>query len=394
MQTGHESTSGDESDEPSLDERSQFYYHGPSPTAGFSKWQLKGKRNIRNINKRPKDRSSHRRYVETQGRSMSQKAPSHTVSYYHDNGCINDDFMEDDFDPHSQGYSKRGYLPSETASKRHNIVGQNMIDWEELAWGRPLSRYWDERGGFFNPMFGGRNGHDLLIDVDLDVQANRQGGEHVPWVSLMSRLNGKAIIGHPIQIETLEDGSTDTIALTNDACDNVRYDSDRSRVPPVWRTAKRTANFRVPRPHPSSSQVDGDEDVDNQFIHQSGKVRSKKSNSKGILTKKTHSLNGARTPYQGMKKPSRKTNLSSSQKTKPLSSIGFDQKIPTKRKEDPSYYSDGMMKAMDSGPPTMACIPVKLVFSRLLEAVGRPPSASASAKHGFPVNSNNERNPA
>lgn len=388
MQAGHESTSSDESDELSLDDRSQFYFHDPSPAAGVSKWQLKGKRNVRNINKRPVDRFTHGTYLETRGRSIGQRTLNHNLSYYHDNGYANDaDYMEDDFDPHSQGFGKRGYLPSQAVARRQNFIGQNMIDWEELTWGRPLRGFWEERGGYFNPMFGGRNGHDLLIDVDLKVQASRQGGEHVPWVSLSSRLNGKAIIGHPIQIETLDDGLTDILVSTSDACSDV-YDIDRSRVPPVWRTAKRTANFRVPRPHPSSSQLDGDEDVDNQYIHQSGKVQSKKSHASnsvrkgGILMKKTHSPHVARSPLQGTKKPFRKVNPSSSQKTKTLASIGFDQKVPTKRKEDDtsSFYNDRVIKSVDSGLPTVACIPVKLVFSRLLEAVGRPPSTPA--KHG------------
>eukprot|EP01018_Ginkgo_biloba_P022135 Gb_24789 [translate_table: standard] len=48
------------------------------------------------------------------------------------------------------------------------------------------------------------------FDVSLDVQATYQG-EHVPLVSLMSRLNGKAIVGHPVTIEILEDGYCDAL---------------------------------------------------------------------------------------------------------------------------------------------------------------------------------------
>ncbi|XP_021762067.1 uncharacterized protein At1g51745-like [Chenopodium quinoa] len=375
VQTGHESTTSDDSEDG--DERSELYFHDLSRAAAVSKWQLKGKRNVRNINKRPGERFTSGSYLETRGWSMSQRAPNHSLIYSHNNGYTYDtDYMEDDFDCHSQGFSKRGYLPSQAAARRQNFTGQNMSDWEELTWGRPLRGFWEDRSGYFNPMFGGRNGHDLLIDVDLKVQANRQGGEHVPWVSLMSRLNGKAIIGHPIQIETLEDGSTDIIVSACDVYGDVRYDSDRSKVPPIWRTAKRTANFRVPRPRSSSSQMDGNEDSDNQSIHQSVKVRSKKSHASnsvrkdGILMKKNHSSHVTRTPLHGAKKLSRKVNSSSNQKTKTLSSIGFDQKFPTEKKE-----GDGVIKSVNSGPQTVACIPVKLIFSRLLEAVGRLPSA-------------------
>lgn len=372
MQVSHGSTSSDEFDERSLDDRSQCYLHDPSPGAGVSKWQLKGKRNVRNINRTPIERFANRTHLQIRGRSMSMRAPSSSLSYYHDNGYPNDaDFKEDKFDPQSPGF----YLPSLETTRKQNFIGQNMVYLEEFTWGRPYRAYWDDRGSYFNPIFDGQDGYDLLIDVDLNVQANRRGNEHVPWVSLVSRLNGKAIIGHPIQIETLDDGSTDFFVTTSDACCNVRYDVDRSKVPQVWRTAKRTAIFRVPRPHSSSSQLDDAED--NQYTRQSRKVSCKKSRvsnsvSKGKLMKRnTHSS-----------KPCWKVNLSYNQKTKTLSSIDINQKFPIKRKEeDTSNHINRVMKSVVSMPPTVACIPVKLVFSRLLETVGRSPSAPS--KHGF-----------
>jgi len=39
----------------------------------------------------------------------------------------------------------------------------------------------------------------------------------------MSRLNEKAITGHPIQIEALEDGLTEMFISTSDACDDSIY---------------------------------------------------------------------------------------------------------------------------------------------------------------------------
>lgn len=53
-----------------------------------------------------------------------------------------------------------------------------------------------------------------MIDVDLTIQASYRKG--VPIVSLTSKLDGKAIIGHPIQSEPLEDGSSETIVSIND----------------------------------------------------------------------------------------------------------------------------------------------------------------------------------
>ncbi|KAK8947802.1 hypothetical protein KSP40_PGU004526 [Platanthera guangdongensis] len=61
----------------------------------------------------------------------------------------------------------------------------------------PNSSFWEEPPGHFDPAY---ELEPLLVDIDLKVEATYQG-EHVPLVSLMSRLNGKAIIGHPIQVE-------------------------------------------------------------------------------------------------------------------------------------------------------------------------------------------------
>uniref|UniRef100_A0A2P2JH72 Uncharacterized protein n=1 Tax=Rhizophora mucronata TaxID=61149 RepID=A0A2P2JH72_RHIMU len=49
---------------------------------------------------------------------------------------------------------------------------------------------------------------------------------------------------------------------------------------------------------------------------------------------------------------------------------------------------DGLMKTHATGLTTVACIPVKLVFSRLLEKINRPP-LKASGK-AFGSNRNTE----
>ncbi|KAI4355540.1 hypothetical protein L6164_004301 [Bauhinia variegata] len=67
--------------------------------------------------------------------------------------------------------------------------------------------------------FPGRNYHSdaSLYDVKLEVKASYRP-QHVPLVSLMSKLNGKAIVGHPLTIEVLNDGYCDE-ALCNTGCD-------------------------------------------------------------------------------------------------------------------------------------------------------------------------------
>ncbi|GAB4858194.1 hypothetical protein Ancab_009591 [Ancistrocladus abbreviatus] len=398
LQRQHESTSSEELDVSSADDASHFHFHNPvSSSMGFSKWKLKGKRNIRNLTRRSMGSFTHGMYLEGR-RFLNQMTPGHSLSYYHDNNdYINEvDIIEDDTGSCVEGFGKRGYLSKLRGPPgRQNFLSQKLIDWEELTWGdRPFRGYLDERSDYFNPAYVGRHGRDMLIDVDLKVQANHQG-EHVPWVSLMSKLNGKAIIGHPIQIETLEDGSTDAILSTTNAFFNCGYDDDGNRVPPVWSTARRTANFRVPRPY-LLPQPDGD-DPDNQYFDHDRNWQFKKSaaassvHKQGSLKKSLSHV--PRPPPQRMKKPLKKMSLSASQKTRTLSSIGNNQKLSHRpRDAGANYCIDGVIKPLVSGPPTVACIPVKLVFSRLLEAVGRPPSGPTN--HGVLVNSNKERNPS
>ncbi|GAB4826408.1 hypothetical protein Ancab_009273 [Ancistrocladus abbreviatus] len=388
-----ESTSSEDVSSP--DDASHFHFHNPiSSSMGFSKWELKGKRNIRNLTRRSMDFGfTHRVHLGGGRRSFKQMTRGRNLSYYHDNDdYINEDFIEDDLGFHMEGFGKRGYLSKFRALPgSQNFLSKKFIDWEELMWGdRPFRGFLVERGDYFNPAYVGRHGHDMLIDVDLKVQAKKQG-EHVPWVSLMSKLDGKAIIGHPIQIETLEDGSTDVLLSTTDAFSNCGYNNDGNRVPPVWGTARTTANFRVRQPHLSAQPEGGD--PDSPYFDQDGKWQFKKSAATSSVHKKNlsrKSLSHVPRPLlQQMKKPIKKANLSTSQKTRTLSSIGNNRRLCHRaRGTGSNHYLDEVIKPLVSGPPTVACIPVKLVFSRLLEAVGRPPSGPA--KHGVFVNSSNK----
>ncbi|KAK8948784.1 hypothetical protein KSP39_PZI005458 [Platanthera zijinensis] len=54
-----------------------------------------------------------------------------------------------------------------------------------------------------------------LYDVELKVQANYHG-QRAPLVSVVSKLNGKAIVGHAITVDVLSDGSS--TALLNGIC--------------------------------------------------------------------------------------------------------------------------------------------------------------------------------
>ncbi|KAK7255538.1 hypothetical protein RIF29_28951 [Crotalaria pallida] len=65
----------------------------------------------------------------------------------------------------------------------------------------------------------GRNycSDDSLYDIKLEVKSSYRP-QHVPLVSLVSKVNGKAFIGHPLTVEALDDGHCDKV-LSGIECD-------------------------------------------------------------------------------------------------------------------------------------------------------------------------------
>ncbi|KAM0023914.1 putative PWWP domain containing protein PWWP2 [Helianthus debilis subsp. tardiflorus] len=185
-----------------------------------------------------------------------------------------------------------------------------IINWEDPE---PESCF--KGGGYYHhdPVYVSSSSSrikSMLIDVDVGVQSGYQR-EHVPMISLMTAA--------------------------------AAYDSTLQ----PWRTARRTAKCRVPRP-PHLSTLE--EDQDEYLVDEDGRGNRK---SRKLLKKAHH----------------RKTGTSSSnQKTRTLSSIGGTQQ---QQQQQPimdlvCYEDEGMMKP-EPLPTAVACIPVKLVFSRLHE---------------------------
>ncbi|XP_076909085.1 uncharacterized protein At1g51745-like [Bidens hawaiensis] len=218
---------------------------------------------------------------------------------------------------------------------------------EEINWEDPdpepehclKGGYWDDPSVYVSSsprqiQFGTGRIKSMLIDVDVGVQSGYQR-EHVPMISLMSKLNDKAIVGHPIPVETLEDASSDFILLS--AGDDESLGAGATLQP--WRTARRTAKCRVPRP-PHSSTLE--EDQYEYLVDEDGKGNRK---SKKKLHQRTSSCN---------------------QKIRTLSSIGGSGTPQQQMMDLVCYENEGVMKP-ESLPTAVACIPVKLVFSRLHE---------------------------
>ncbi|KAJ9539560.1 LOW QUALITY PROTEIN: hypothetical protein OSB04_026066 [Centaurea solstitialis] len=292
-------------------------------SVAVSKWQLKGKRNSRSLTKR---------YQNVSERKVSMSS-SHWVSFKGEDmyGGDGGDSFEKNFRNQVIGHRRRDL-----------DCGHDILNWEELT-RNDQKGYWEQSGEYHDPVyvsrqFGGRM-KSMLIDVDVEVQSER----HVPMISLMSKLNEKAIVGHPIPIETLEDGSSDMILSAADElleAESLGYDTTLQ----PWRTARRTAKCRVPR----LSTLEEEEERHDYVDEEDGKASAHKGK-----------------PAKLLKKPQRRSSSSCSQKIRTLSSIGGSQQ--QQQVMDSKVEGEGGVMKPESLPTAVACIPVKLVFSRLHE---------------------------
>ncbi|XP_059667377.1 uncharacterized protein At1g51745 isoform X2 [Cornus florida] len=367
----HGSMSSDEPDDLLLTgDMSDLCPHDPvSASAGVSKWQLKGKRNNRSFTKRSVDIKGPERFIY--GMTLDEEGS---------NGCDEVDAVEKNISTRMGGFDNKGYsVISKSTSRRVDRFNRNIIGWEDLAWNdQPAYTGFREDFGLDSGFvgrnhFGGRT-KSILVDVDLKVQSGYQR-ERVPMISLMSKFNGQAIVGHPIQIEALDNGSSEILLSAADEFLPEILDKDAT-LPPVWRTARRTANFRVPRPHPSTT-VDGDETAEHfRHFNQDRKVLFKKSNAgsfghkTSMMTKNLSHVSHPPIDRKFQRKTPKKISLSSNQKIRTLSSISTERKLNSVPKLSNNSYQVGGLIKPEPGPTAVACIPVKLVFSRLYEELG------------------------
>lgn len=146
-----------------------------------------------------------------------------------------------------------------------------------------------------------------LYDVKLEVRANYRP-QHVPLVSLMSKLNGKAIVGHPLTVEALDEGRCNILLS------RIGYDLEGGKM--AYRKPN-SVNGRIPTKHLA--------------------LQPRRSPSKSPKTKKSGLL---------------------PKKIRKLSSLTGHRQSECRRPavEKPKG-------------PVIACVPLKLVFSRINEAV-------------------------
>eukprot|EP01018_Ginkgo_biloba_P021122 Gb_25770 [translate_table: standard] len=154
---------------------------------GVSKWQSKGKRNMRTQNKKHYESSNGKNFLKTNDACTSLV--------------------------HGIAFEDKVHSSEELRTKK---VSNNTYE-------EPVSSKKGEQqlNHFLFPDVLLRDGsRERNVQVFYDGQHLRQvnslprteaEGEHVLLVSLMSRLNGKAIVGHPVTVETLEYGYCDAL---------------------------------------------------------------------------------------------------------------------------------------------------------------------------------------
>lgn len=162
-----------------------------------------------------------------------------------------------------------------------------------------------------------------LYEVNLEVKASYRP-QHVPYISLMSKLNCQPIIGHPLTVEVLDDGFCDLLVsgpecyLTSSSCelddDPQEKFSAFTSVDFDYEAKPNIGGGRVPTKHLT--------------LHRVSPSKSQKTRKNGLSSKKIRKLSS----LTGSRKQSE------------------DEKKPVVEK----------IKG-----PAVACVPLKVVFSRI-----------------------------
>ncbi|CAK9174512.1 unnamed protein product [Ilex paraguariensis] len=165
------------------------------------------------------------------------------------------------------------------------------------------------------------NADSPLYDVNLEVKASYRP-QHVPYISLMSKLNGQPITGHPLTIEVLEDGYCDLMLSVSECYSSISELDDGVGENTLALQGVDMANVRRP-------------------------------NSDGRIPTKHIALQSHVSPR---KSPKSRKNGFLSKKIRKLSSLTGSHKLCVGEKKPVVEKLKG---------PAVACVPIKVVFSRI-----------------------------
>jgi hypothetical protein len=279
---------------------------------GASKWQLKGKRNSRHTSKNRKQDSRKDDMDDEPNAYLAgmehldgfRQGPDQKVDC---GGGKSEPFSEYRVDAVRDRSKSSSHGEGMRAATVELSVPQRSLPYRQSRF-MVNSRYQTSD-------FPGRNlsSCSKLFNVEIKVQRNYRQ-QHVPLVSLMSKLNGKAIVGHPLTIENLDDGYSDLMLGSNER--DTTHVTEGETPKPGYVAMRNIEAGRTPARRMTMKP-------------RSSPRKSHKLRKCGLLSKKIRKLSS----------------------------------LTGKRVED--------RKPVVEKPegPVIACIPLKLVFSRINEAV-------------------------
>ncbi|GMI77948.1 PRO-TRP-PRO-TRP protein 3 [Hibiscus trionum] len=271
---------------------------------GAAEWQLKGKRKSRQISE--KQKQDPRKFAD-----MVDEPNAYVAGIDHLDGFSQGSDQKVDCNTVEDQLDGFGDWKSRQPRVRGSIMEAKVLPDGSVNLQRSLpyrqSRY-TVNPRYQTTDFPGKtySADSSLYDIKIEVKAEYQP-QYVPLVSLMSKLNGQAIVGHPLTVEALNDDSYDN--PSQEAAKECT-ESDHS--------LKRNSGGRVPRKHIK---------LQSQFPSR----KSKKAKKSGLLSKKTRRLSSL-----------------------------TGQKLGVAVRKLVAEKPNG---------PVIACIPLKLVFSRINEAL-------------------------
>lgn len=193
-----------------------------------------------------------------------------------------------------------------------------------------------------------RDAKETLIDVEIEVLASYRE-VHVPLVSMMSRLNGKAIVGHPVNIEVLE-GVGEAQVLKKNLGEELLHSHLSRTCQLVWKTSKRTPVSYSPL-LPSTCE---------------DKKITRACEGFGGLTcsAKISDLSKTAVPVKSLKKQQISNRSRKVFHTNRLRSVGNPDNLQSGMNDGGAFKGEAML-------PPVACVPVKDIFGKLLAAVSK-----------------------
>lgn len=261
-----------------------------------SKWQLKRKRNSRNASKNRKLKSIDVDDELVDSNPLGGSLASDVFTYRGKSRPIGESHS-DEF----QGWTRN------SSDKEPHLTPQRSLPYRQSRFTvHPKYRMSDLSVRNYNV-------DSSLFDVHLEVKASHRP-QGVPYISLMSKLNGRPVTGHPITVEVLDDGFCDLLIKGRSECYSSSCDLDlglRGNVLLAGMVPPKKRLLKEPRFSPG---------------------KSPKARKNGLLSKKIRKL----------------SSLTGSHKQ----SVGEKKPVIEKLKG-----------------PAVACVPLKVVFSRINAAL-------------------------